>query len=215
MVEVYITNFSKLPDPKDRKQLMASLNPERRLRIAKAANEKARRQCLASALLLQLVLKEKGLDANQVRTNRFGKPEIDGIYFNISHSGDMVVCAVSEKPVGCDIERIREAPRKVSSRYFGEQEKLRLEKLQGFEFDCEFFRLWTMKESYVKMTGEGLRVPLGAFEIAEADSISIIREGKKQACNIKEYEVPGYRLTVCAEEEEFDKEMYIVKVASC
>ena len=54
----------------------------------------------------------------------------------------------------------------------------------------EFFRLWTMKESYVKMTGEGLRLPLNQFEIRFEERVKIYRDGKTCACFLKEYEIP-------------------------
>ena len=203
MVKVYIADFSRLPDPKDRKELMAPLNAERRLRIAKAANEKARRQCLGSALMLNAVLREHGLHPDDVKVNVYGKPEIEGLYFNLSHSGSLVACAVSDRPVGCDIERLREAPRKVSSRFFCDREKVYLETLGGMEFDKAFFRLWTMKESYVKMIGVGMRFPFHAFEVRIDENAEIYRDGMKQDCFVHEYEVPGYRLTVCAGESEF------------
>jgi 4'-phosphopantetheinyl transferase len=209
MVEVYVANFSALPDPKDRKELMATLNQERRLRIAKAANEKIRRQCLASALLLQSVLRSKGLDPNTVTVNRYGKPEIEGICFNISHSGNLVVCAVSDQPIGCDIEKLREAPRKVSDRFFCEREKKYLNQFEGMNFDREFFRLWTMKEAYVKLTGEGLRVPFSSFEMSMGEEIQITRSGERVACFIKEYAIPEYKLTVCATENEFAECMMV------
>jgi 4'-phosphopantetheinyl transferase len=209
MVEVYVANFSALPDPKDRKELMATLNQERRLRIAKAANEKIRRQCLASALLLQSVLRSKGLDPNTVTVNRYGKPEIEGICFNISHSGNLVVCAVSDQPIGCDIEKLREAPRKVSGRFFSEREKQYLNQYEGMKFDREFFRLWTMKEAYVKLTGEGLRVPFSSFEMSMGEEIQVTRLGERVACFIKEYAIPEYKLTVCATENEFAECMMV------
>ena len=205
MVKVYIEDFTRLPDPKDRKELMVSLNAERRLRIAKAASEKARRECLGSALMLNAVLGEHGFNPNDVKVNAYGKPEIEGLHFNLSHSGNFVVCAVSDHPVGCDIERLREAPRKVSNRFFSEHEKQWLESLGGVEFDHAFFRLWTMKESYVKMVGVGMRLPFHAFEIRMDESVSVYREGEKQQCFLQEYEVPGYRLTVCARESEFEE----------
>ena len=50
-----------------------------------------------------------------LRTNENGKPIVEGICFNLSHSGDYVICAVSERPVGCDIEQIKEENRVIIS----------------------------------------------------------------------------------------------------
>ena len=60
-----------------------------------------------------------------------------------------------------------------------------------------------MKESYVKMTGEGLRLPMNEFELILSDEVKVLRDGEIQECFIKEYTVPEYRITVCAGECEF------------
>lgn len=88
-----------------------------------------------------------------------GKPELKGsnLFFNISHCSGLVVCAVGGCPIGVDVEGDRRVTerliRKVCSP--GEQQYIR-------ESDGKrrFLELWTLKESYLKMTGEGIRVPL-------------------------------------------------------
>lgn len=73
------------------------------------------------------------------------------IRFSISHSGNLVVLAMSETEVGIDIEEIK--PRNfeaVVNRHFSEDEKKEAADLEGF------LRVWTRKEAYLKLTGEGL-----------------------------------------------------------
>lgn len=83
-----------------------------------------------------------------------------GIYFNVSHSGHRLVCAVSDVPVGVDIEKPAEAKnvRKIVKRFFHAKEIERFEMLakEGVDPAVEFQRLWTMKEAYLKCTGAGL-----------------------------------------------------------
>lgn len=97
-----------------------------------------------------------------------GKPyvvELD-VHFNISHSGNMVVCAVSDKPVGIDIEQIRPIDLRVAKRVFNEDE---LQYLFGFSptdkdfilsedtgILTRFFEVWTAKEATVKCSGIGI-----------------------------------------------------------
>ena len=77
------------------------------------------------------------------------------IHFNISHSGDLVVCAVSDFEIGIDIQEkerlhIELIAKKIMSR--DEHERF----LVSHSPEEFFFRTWVMKESYVKWTGDGI-----------------------------------------------------------
>ena len=88
------------------------------------------------------------------------------VEFNISHSGDMVVCAVDNNPIGIDIEQIRPIDLTVAKRICTDEELLYLfghmptEQDFTYTTDTEiltrFFELWTAKEAYGKYSGEGL-----------------------------------------------------------
>lgn len=97
-----------------------------------------------------------------------GKPYAKdlAVEFNISHSGDMVVCAVDDKPVGIDVELIRPVDLTVAKRIFTAEELLDLfghtPTEQNFTYTTDneiltrFFELWTAKEAYGKCIGEGI-----------------------------------------------------------
>lgn len=189
MVHVYVADISKLSDPLQQPELQEILSKERWQKINRLGQKKSRIQSLGAGLLLEKVLDKYGLSAGDVWMNEYGKPEIEGLCFNLSHSGEMVVCAISEKPVGCDIELIKDAPKRVAGKSFSDEEKEHLQQFSGDEYNREFFRIWTKKESYLKMTGKGIRVPLDKLELKD--------------CYVQEYEIPGYQITVCAEEKEF------------
>lgn len=144
---------------------------------------------MGAGLLLNLVLHRYDISVDALRTNENGKPIVEGICFNLSHSGDYVICAVSEKPVGCDIEKIKEAPKQVEKRAFSPEENSYLKSFSGDAYNREFFHLWTKKESFLKMKGIGIRVPLQTLEMTK--------------CYFKQYEISGYQVTVCAEENKF------------
>ena len=78
-----------------------------------------------------------------------GKPYFkDGIFFSISHSGEMIVCVVSDKPVGIDIQKEKEISQKTSEYITGNA-------------DCdlkEFFKLWTKREAVYKKNGSILKL---------------------------------------------------------
>ena len=203
MVKVYVTDVSNLPDPKDNPEILNGLPEERVHKIMKYRQIKDRKHSLGAGLLLKECLKEYGINIEEIRYGEHGKPEVDGIYFNISHSYDRVVCVVGEKMVGCDIEKIANVKEGIAERFFTENEFCYLEQFHGDKKRDEFYRLWTMKESYMKMTGEGMSLSLKRFEFEISNNVKVYRDGKKCDCNIKEYEIPGYKLTVCAQEEIF------------
>ena len=198
MVYLYTFDVSTLPDMDQCAELIKQLPKARQEKVEKCKKEEKARQSLGAGLLLEKVFKEHGICTNDIRIGRHGKPEVDGLYFNLSHSGSMVICAVSEKPVGCDVEQMRSAPRKIATHFFCKSEEEYLRKFDGESYDREFFRLWTIKESYIKMTGEGGSIPLDSFEVELEDGIRIRRDGVLQACVVKEYEMTGYQITACS-----------------
>lgn len=97
-----------------------------------------------------------------------GKPYVKDlpVEFNISHSGDVVVCAVDDKPVGIDIEKIRPIDLTVAKRICTDEELVYLFNHTPTEHDfvyttnheilTRFFELWTAKEAYGKCIGVGI-----------------------------------------------------------
>ncbi|NIZ13563.1 4'-phosphopantetheinyl transferase superfamily protein [Phaeobacter sp. HF9A] len=109
--------------------------------------------------------------AVRLKTGWNGRPELcdaRALSFNLSHSGGYVALAVcAEAPVGVDIEQVRPRPsaRRVVERLFAPEEKRLLLTLAEGEFASAFLRLWTLKEAFIKATGEGLARSLSSFAI--------------------------------------------------
>ena len=178
-----------------------------RLQAIDQMNGEGRQQSFAASLLLEYVLKRlfpKVEHPLEIAVAQGGKPYLANypdIYFNLSHSGEWAVCAISESPVGVDIQHCDEGRRDVASRFFHREEIRYLDGLPQFRRDEGFYRLWTLKESFVKATGRGLDLPLRSFWVD-------IRRGRPQIdCgNIEgQYKLfeldfpadPEYRLAVC------------------
>ena len=97
--------------------------------------------------------------------NSYGKPYLKNysdVYFNISHCCELAVCAVGKSEIGIDAENIREYRPNVVKRAFSEREQEILEKSEDKNRD--FFRIWTLKESFVKAIGIGVSYPLKSCE---------------------------------------------------
>lgn len=110
--------------------------------------------------------------------NEYGKPyfsEYPDLHFNISHCREMAVCAVGETEIGVDIEYVRRYSERVPRRAFSENERKILS--QSSRADSMFFRLWTLKESYVKALGIGISYPLNKAEFIIDDGIRSYVDG--------------------------------------
>lgn len=205
MIHVYVADVRHLPDPKEVPESMELLSAERKNKIERLARPEDRRLSLGAGLLLQQVLKKHGIENQSISYGENGKPQMEDVYFNLSHSHHMVACAISDKPVGCDIEKVRDIKGNVATRFFSEQEIAYMEEAEDKK--DMFFRLWTMKESYMKMTGDGLKLGLQNVQVMLGDTIRICYKGEIQSCAAKEYHMDGYKLSVCGEGMEFSAEM--------
>lgn len=122
--------------------------------------------------LLAFGLKEEYGRVYSVRQDKGGKPVLEepGVFFNISHTCGVVVCAVCDRVVGIDAERIRPFDKRLMRRVCTEEEQAYI--YQGVREEIcrqRFFRLWTLKESYLKATGRGISLPMRevAFSLEE------------------------------------------------
>lgn len=198
MVYIYLADSRLLPDPAGAAAFAAEQGEAEG--AAGFAPMLARKERWGARLLLKAIFPRFGADPSAVYYGEKGKPYVNGLYFNFSHSGGRVALAVSSAPVGCDIELIRRAPVRVE-RKFTQSEREYLSRFTGAERDRVFFALWTAKESYLKMTGEGLGA-LSAVAVDTAEN-ALVRGDERQKCFLRRYDGTDYVLTVCAEEGEF------------
>jgi len=101
---------------------------------AKRFAKDAALELVAGGLLAEM-LAAHGVAKPAFALGAFGKPELaDGaLRFNLSHSGDVVMCAVAGRPVGCDVEKAVPEPGR----------------------DAAFYAAWTRREAGLKMLGCG------------------------------------------------------------
>ena len=123
---------------------------------------------LGAELLLAAALKELGLSAAEpleISRGEGGKPRIaGGPEFSLSHSGERVLCALSNEPVGADLQQLRPYNPALARRFFTGTEAAWLEEQR--ERDLAFSLLWSLKESYVKLLGSGIAgVHLDSFTV--------------------------------------------------
>lgn len=119
-----------------------------------------RRLCVAAYMLLwQGLQAEYGMsDAPAFGYAEGGKPFIAGrhdIHFSLSHCRVAALCALESEPVGADIESVRPYNAELARHVMNDDELRQIENAP--RPDIAFVRLWTMKESLLKLTGEGIR----------------------------------------------------------
>jgi len=118
-----------------------------------------------------------GINMENLRFSKYNKPyfENDQVYFNISHSGEIAICALMDKfEIGIDIERIANIKLEDFKPHMTNNEWNRI--ISSINTDSFFFDYWTQKEAVIKAHGDGLAIPLKSFEIV--DNTAII-EGAK------------------------------------
>lgn len=133
------------------------LSQYRREKLARISNPMAYARSLGAELLLMAALQELGgpMPPLEITCSEAGKPALqDGPAFSLSHSGERVLCALSDEPVGADLQQLRPYNPALVRRFFSKEEAAWLEEQQ--EQDLAFSLLWSLKESYVKFLGSGI-----------------------------------------------------------
>ena len=186
--------FESLEETKAYKELYDRLPKYRRSKIDRLRYEKDKRLSLGAGALLIHALSEAGLPCDaEIVTAENGKPylkDFPGVYFNLSHSGDKVICIISDHEVGCDVEKIRDRYDGVKNRFYMPGEREAIDACEDPEERRKlFFRYWTMKESYVKATGKALATEIENMDISDCPGYTFhefdIFEGYCVSCCIK------------------------------
>ena len=175
-------------------QCAARLSAERRERMERYRFPDDRKRCAAGPLLAEYTL--RCLTGEEIGRIVFGKTKKGKPYlkwpekwhFNISHSGDWVCCAAADIPVGIDVERVNRVERGVLEMCLTPEERDALTVCVGGtkqddpspEEAGQFIRIWTMKESYLKMTGEGLTRSMDTFYMKPAGGYWTAEAGRAE-----------------------------------
>lgn len=138
--------------------------------------EKDKKMTLLSRHLLSQLLNTKyNLTYHQlnIKYNKYNKPYIDNVYFNISHSHDYAIAVTSYYKVGVDIEKIRKVNLNIINIFCTEQEKQYI--LNSKNPYQSLFEIFCLKEAYFKMIGTGIYNP---------KQIEFVKNNQSFSCNI-------------------------------
>lgn len=199
-------------------EILCKLLPEERLKKTDRLRNKdmAKKYLLSSAFLQYGLSDALGIPMKAITYvyGEYGKPGIvykgkdmrGRIDFNLSHSGKYAVLAVSDRPVGIDVERLKSDRAAVAQRFFCKEEYEDILETEGLERDGRFLQYWTMKEAYVKRTGNGLNTPLNSFLISRKENELSVVAGEHIYFSTFFLEAQMYCVSVCSEgREELEK----------
>ncbi|MBC2582622.1 4'-phosphopantetheinyl transferase superfamily protein [Clostridium sp. DJ247] len=200
--------------------LIKFISQDKRNKIYRFMNNNDKYRALISEILIRTIIHEELNMPNDkicIIKNEYGKPYLKSFknfHFNISHSGDWVVCADDDKPIGIDIEKIQPIEYSdLSKRFYTEKECKFIFNSSLNEQLNNFYRIWTLKESYVKADGRGLSIPLKSFsiDINDYENIKVFTSNKLKDCYFKEFNFDSdYKMSVCSVDNIFTSEVDII-----
>ena len=198
MNDLYICNISCLKDETLFNKLYSSLPIERKNRIDKYHFENDKYLSIGSFCLLNKALQDRNISNYELVYGENNKPYLrnNELYFNISHSNEYVICLVSNEEVGCDIEKIKDVKLNVAKSHFHPNE---YETIINSNNPLDtFFKFWTLKESFMKNKGLGLKLPLDSFEMVLEKDIKVKQNLDKQNYYFKMIDVDeNYKCALC------------------
>lgn len=194
-VRVYWLDCRRVDPAAER--VWALMSENRRAKLREIHDETGRRQSAAAELALVLAMAhERGAQPQAVDWHVLpgGKPAIKGgLCFNLAHAGVVAVCAVCERPVGVDVEAPRHIPAAMRRKIYSSAEQDRPDDMLRWT--------WVAKESFIKLTGEGLKRSMAGFWAREGEILD--SEGNLLACvQTVAFARPEYILCVCTQQRD-------------
>ena len=173
--------------------------PERREKALRFMQHMDRCRSLGASLLLLHALREAGVSDRTLITDSCGKPALarnQGVCFNLSHSGNYALCAVSGDSVGADVQ-VKTDLKRIDPLFL--KRCFRMEEVDWIMAQPDrthaFFTLWARKESYLKARGCGFTVDARFFCVLDGASLP-------PPCHFHETRISDHYMCVCDCSEE-------------
>lgn len=214
MVIQYALNINNIEQDKLFNEIRKKISKERGEKIDKYYREIDRIRCLYSEVILRYALFFLGIEQENIvfEYNSNGKPQLakdEDIHFNISHSGDWIVCAISSSEVGVDVEELNDNQiMSIARRCLTDYE---YKQISSYDLSIQaamFYKYWTLKESFVKNTGLGMKKSFLDFEfVFDNLKIKLIMDGKEHTdYHFEEYKIDErHQVAICTKENDIEK----------
>lgn len=196
MNKLYFAHITKQINQSESETLLSLISTEKQERIKRYRFGIDKKLSLYSELLIRiLACKNKNIKNVNIVFDKsvYGKPFLIGypdFYFNISHTRNAIVVAISDYPIGVDIESIKKAELEIAQNFFCATEFLYITNSKN-DMDKRFYEIWTKKEAYLKYIGRGLSLPMNLFDVL-SDAIAL---------NMITFEKEDYIISFFSEEQ--------------
>ena len=213
VIKVFIADTENLKDEKLFYRFYQTIPLWRREKIDRMRFQNDKCLSLGAWILLREGLREQGIRENEIEIAYAdgGKPYLKNrseLFFNLSHSHERVMCILSDREAGCDVEKKKTVNPNVAKRFFHPAEyKYMMGQKTLPEREEMFCRMWTLKESFVKMTGEGMRRPFNEFCMVIGENEIVLEQNEKRQGKyfFKEYQLAdGYYYACCCLSSDFE-----------
>lgn len=211
--EVYIFKIGPLLTPDDMQKQLEQLPLSEQNRINKYHHQADRQRSLVAQVFIRKKLK-RALNCNLVNIKRSsnGRPYLCPSThtfsgdFNLSHSEDKIICGFSSNgKIGVDIESIKPLDLSIIDFCFTQEERKYFNSLQDQERLLFFYKIWTLKEAYVKAIGTGITDSFSHFGFdmdmwrLGAVELKVHREDAS-GYHFKIIEHSNYLVAICSEQ---------------
>ncbi|WP_379127112.1 4'-phosphopantetheinyl transferase family protein [Paenibacillus sp. sgz500958] len=204
-------------------ELLPYVSPELRARSSRLRRvDDVRRSLVGEIIVRMFAMDIEGQRNDEIAFEKgvFGKPRLQHMRepweYNISHSGKWVTGIVSRKNqrVGVDVQKMGAVKPSLSRYTMSPKELEHYLSLPLKAQRAYYYKLWTSKESYLKMEGIGISMPIRKVfteGLTIQDETACARNGRT-VCYFKQYPVDaGYSLTAASTDYRFPDECLLVK----
>lgn len=145
--------------------------------------------------------------------NEHGKPYLTDtpeLYVNWSHSGAYVICAVADREVGIDLQKMEREPKEnLIRKALTPEERNAYEILAPESRKKRFYEYWAVKESFLKALGTGFYTSLQMFQVDMKEEQPQIRHHinkRNYSCRLLSFQNMEYAAAVCMEKDTLENE---------
>lgn len=176
-IHIWFLNHGLIFDKKIIKKCFSIIQHDELMKYEKFRHEESKFQYLLTRAFVRIVLSRYACVKPtewQFNKGKFGRPYVSfplhcrPLYFNLSHTSGLIVCAISKNPlIGVDVESTdrNDLTSETIKLCFSSSEIARINLFSNIESSEYIMSYWTLKEAYTKALGLGMSLPFDSFSI--------------------------------------------------